>query len=478
MTRTVACSACGHSMRLNVHWTERAVSCPSCLRRFKPASPSAVPTPSANQIVSDLLLARLRGVTTVLASRRTLIGIGGGLLLVFVFGVAIGVAGARWSAGPAPAPTSLSDPTMSLVSFSGVSPPSPWKAIEPPIQLPRAPLLSLPSAAREVNSLSGAGRLPRHLAVVHDPHSNNLICSAREDYLHVCSADSFQPRLTHRLERTAYQLVVDPTRRLLYATLIPDDKLRLNALGDPSNLFADLPGELCVYDLNAVLRPGVEGRRLTPVRRMPIDGYLLSMSLTADGAYLVYLADNHRTAHVGRVSLTHWKQDHAFPLEKTGAISVSLARDELVAYVLAGATVVALDVATWQVRDQVAVTGSIQAALGSVNGRILLVERRPALQFHLLHLKSRQAIARWQLDVDGRPSFLISPRGDRLYVGTSAVTAGRVLAIDLPQGPVGQPVCVGHVRSNGQRLIRGPLMLTGDGRLLITGAGQVFRSVS
>lgn len=479
MIWTVACSACGHPVRLNPSLKDRVVCCPCCLSRFTPESPATFVQKNAPQ--SSLLvvvLARLAALPRLLNHRTAWLLCGLVGLTLFACGIGIGVARARWSMGPAPLSAESMGWPGDRPGVLGTRPAARWTGpLGPSLDLPKAAPLPLPPLSQETGALVVAGRLARTLAAEHDAASGSLIGSTLDDRLHVFAADSLRPRHTHQLERTAYRLVIDARRRLLYAALVPADHLRMTALGDSSNLYPHFPSELCVYDLHTVLQPPRADRRLLPLRRLEIDGHLLDLSLTCAGAYLVYRADNHRLVHVGRVDTSRWLRDRDLPVDRIGTSSLSVAADEPIAIILSGASVWTLDIPAWEVRDQVEVTGAVQCALAVGSERLLLVERRPALQFHLLERRNREIICRWQLDLDGRSTVVVHPGGKRMYVGTSAVTAGRIVAIDLPAG-VGQPIGVGQVGNDGSRLIRGTLMMSGDGRVLLTGNGLVFRPVS
>ena len=63
----------------------------------------------------------------------------------------------------------------------------------------------------------------------------------------------------------------------------------------------------------------------------------------------------------------------------------------------------------------------------------------------------------------------------RLYLGTSAVLDGRLEAYDFDVARL-RLTARGVVGRDGERLLRGGMHLTPDGRHLVTGNGYVFRT--
>lgn len=479
MIRFISCTACGQTMRVHSRQEGCTLACPSCQTRVKPSA-SLRPSPPA-RVDLPVVLPAGAGASRWLPGRPRLWLVGSGTLVALLAAV-VGVAGARLSQqdrdplSPEHAYRSIGD--IGRGGFLHVSPPAdPAQLLEAVLHFPRAQPLSLPQGEPLPASPTLVGRIPRCLAAVRDPRSGLLLTSALDGSLTVFTADTLRPVRTHQLERTACHLVLDAQRRLLYVTLVAADKLRVNVLGDVANVREDLPADLAVYDLDQLINPA-NTTGAVPLRRLQTEGHLLGLALTADGRHLLYLADNLRLPHLGRIDTQRWLRDRELPLQRGGSLAFSLSPDGKTVHTLSGARVLAVDVASWEVGNRVAVGGAVYGVLAGNDRRVFLLERRLGMQVSLVDLPTVQVLARWQLELDGRPYLCLSPNGKRLYIGTSAVTAGRILAIDLPVAGSAELTFVGQVQSDRHQLLRGPMLLSNDGQFLITGAGQVFRPVS
>jgi hypothetical protein len=115
--------------------------------------------------------------------------------------------------------------------------------------------------------------------------------------------------------------------------------------------------------------------------------------------------------------------------------------------------------------------GSLQAGAG---GRLFLIDRRFSVALHAIDFPQRKVIGRWETNMSGRVFLCPSPDGRRLYVGNSAVFDGELCAVDASAPSLESPALLGRAVSDREHLIRGCLMLSPDGRYLITGSGLVF----
>jgi hypothetical protein len=76
--------------------------------------------------------------------------------------------------------------------------------------------------------------------------------------------------------------------------------------------------------------------------------------------------------------------------------------------------------------------------------------------------------------LEGRPYLACSPRTEQLFIATSAVLSGAVWQLDYAGERRQNPVTVGAAASDRNRLLRGPIFLSSDGRYLMFGNGVVL----
>jgi hypothetical protein len=459
---TTACT-CGQTLRL--HDAQQGLRyCPAC-----EAVVSARPPRPARR-----LLPRWR--------KRWWLAAAAGVLLVAGLGA---VAGARWY--PDRARHSL-NPIRPVAGVFPMAAGVPGADMPPKQQAPKDFMLRLPETTTgelfkpgsPVDALAPVpGRIAPLLGLADDP-DRGLLLAAGSDGVLRCYSRALELRWQRRLPAMAYRVALDARRGLLYAALAAEGSLSLGTLGELERAY----GDVHVFALEALLEGRPEPRgELAPVRKLGVHAHFHSLLLSADGDHLYYLADGLSDgSSVGRVVTASWQRRQPLPIQAGGLMALARLPGSSRLAGLAGGRLFLLDPQTWAIRDPVMIDqpSAVQAFAAGPDGQVYLAEWRNGSHLVIIDLPGRKVLHRLPLPLAGWRSLCMGPDGRRLYASSSAVLNGGILALDLASGGLDarrdRPRAVRQARRDRDRLIRGPLFLSADGKLLVTGNGHVFHS--
>ncbi len=458
------CAGCGMTLRFGGAQTGRALACPGCRLcvTSQPPRPVEAPPPPRRS-----------------PGRRRGRWLAGGIAGLVVAASVVGAACLAWFREPPPREGPINILAMGLPRAGkgpalvaapgnevGVPDPAAARPDESTIDGNTAPEAKL--TAREAErgrEFAFVGKVPANLAAAADPATGRLLVSGLDGRLHWIDGAGLRPIGSCLLPRPAYQLAVDAKRRLLYAASATT--LDVGRLGDRERA----AGDVHVYDLDAILKG--DDPQPKPLRQLGLDAHVTGLLLSASGDALYYATEALHDVQIGRVDTRSWRRDKILWVRVPGPTALALAPDRPVLYALLGGRLLALDPAAWKVLDSVPVSSSVTSFVPGKGNVVFLLERRYQSQVQVVDLPARRMLARWSLETDGRPYLRLSPDGSRLFIGTSAVTAGRVWGIDVTGEKFGNPALARHAASDRTRLLRGGLHLAGP--LVLTGSGYVFR---
>ena len=454
MDSATLCEACGHELRLQPDWPGRALHCPGCggrLRVLLPRAPMRFPLRGRKLALVLLFLA---------------------VSLPAAFGATM-----RWSAPPPSTTFNEYPEVVSIPPVHGRQGPSHLLVAQAPMRA-EAQLalpvgidarLEVPADAAPDHGLRLAGRLPASLAFASDPARGLLLSAGADGSLRWYDAETLRPAGGCLLPGPAYQLVCDDTRRRLYAAVCKPGRLQLGPLGDRFSAF----GDILVFDLDRLLA-------LAPTATARADkviasgGHVWAMHLSPDREALHYLAETSQDVQIVRVDLLGRHEPKSLESRAGGIHALTSTPDGKTLFGIAGGRVFAVDVADWSFRWSLLVGGNVLGLTAGPGDMIYLIERRLSLYLVVIDPATQRVVSRSALGVEGRPSLCRSPDGTRVYFSNSAVTSGRILVFEAGEDPI-RPRLTGWACGSRDRLIRGGIRLSDDGRFLLTGVGQLFR---
>ena len=349
-----------------------------------------------------------------------------------------------------------------LMPKEGIRVPRP---IIPPVEIGDVSDGSLRDLCKRAPALKPAGQL-ESLLVMAGGAGGGPFFTADADGTLRCYSASLELLGQTRLQRVPYLMAVDGQRRQLYAAVTSFPWLRQSALGDRDQAL----GDLCVYDVSSLLEGKSPPEELKPSQTVELDAQLTGLQLSEDGAWLCYLAESLSGAHLGRIA-TETMATKKRPVPANGLSGMAdVGNGRFVA--LAGGLLFHIDVANWTVnRSTVITNGTLLGVYPAGVGKVFLLERRLGTYVVLLDLEANKVVSRHLSPMVGR-YYLCSQPG-RLYLGTSAVFDGQIQAFEVKGGSM---TALGVARRDDERLIRGGLYLTPDGRYLVTGNGHVYHA--
>jgi hypothetical protein len=329
-----------------------------------------------------------------------------------------------------------------------------------------------------------AGQISPCLALTTDPVRGLLLTSSLDSssgLLRWYDRDGLKLRGSCKLKGPAYHLAFDSKRGQLWAVTSVARVFTLSPLGDYEHAIANIH----VYDLRTILDgsgPAVE--TLEPVEvlreRAPVSAFLLS----ADASRLFYLTQTESNAVVKRIDLQSRKCDKQLTCGGGGIMALTQAPGGATLYVLSSGNVYALDPNTMNLPQPVRVTGDglLVSLCAGDGGRLFVSERRNNKEtvVHAIDWSGKEPkpLASWNANLEGRIYLRTSPDGKRVYLGSSAVLNGEVRGVDVSTPRLDQPAIIGQALSNRERMVRGTLMVSPDGKYVVTGCGLVFRTES
>lgn len=475
MSWKLACPACDQPIRPRQPTLGRPARCPRCLHRFvipeRPAElfspPSVFPSASLPSISSPI------SSLNKLVQRfwRPLIIV----LCITILPVLVVLVGWRlWSVSPAVGspPSQKMNHANNLVPGLAIGSPI-IKRVEP--DHPDALIVSA-DLLRKIDLPPGDKRkavavLSPFITFVSAPQNGLFFVATDEGELLSYSATDFSLKGRVFLDGPACYLALDEKNGQLYAAVSRGVRIKVNRLGERENLIADL----FRYDVRELLA----GRfpptnRLLPADRLELGLSIASFHLAPDGRLLYLMAQEARELSFLRVATGRLSIEQQSRQMINGLAGLTMSPDGAMLFTMNGGLICSLDPQTWKTGYQVFVglTGMNPIALDA--RRVLFLDRRPALNASIVDLPSRAALARWELPLEGRPYLACSPRTEQLFIATSAVLSGAVWQLDYAGERRQNPVTVGAAASDRNRLLRGPIFLSSDGRYLMFGNGVVL----
>jgi hypothetical protein len=488
MRWTLLCAECEQTLWVRREQVGLRVLCPCCgaalVVRPDAAEPPAQrsagePSPSAGQLATS---AATPPPGRPFWRRRWLVaGLGAAVLLTLLLGV-VGATVTEHLGGEQPEhhrrtmmpPDALPRPPMAGKRMGRLP-----KLVERAQPLEFRPTAVLDPLLGPVGGRAGAAlplvvRIAPCLAVAGDPARDLLLAASADGVLRWYETKSFRLLGSCRLHQPAYHLAFDPATNRLYTASAARRNLAVNSLGECDYA----AGDIHAYDLSGLLgkTSSSEQQELKPRHRSPLGASIAGLLLSADGSSLCYLAETPGHAAAGRILTTAWRQDRTLDLPSSGSIALIQAPGGGTIYALAGGNVHLIEPDTFTLRAALRVGVGISAFAAGAGDRLFLLERKSNMFVQVVDVPRRRIVAIWPTTLQGRSVLRSSPDGTRLYIGCSAVFNGFIRAANIGKDGAAAPVASGEVLSNGERLIRGAILLGPDGRFLITGSGLVFRS--
>jgi hypothetical protein len=509
---SVACSRCRHLIRLGDHAPGQSVCCPACHARFTVPSAAPAKPPAAWAVRAPswpLLAAALLPLGIPLVNRGAAwVALGGGLaaaclvlsvcprpalvlrlglaLALGVLGYAPALAARLAGAGESPAPALRpaggpvavetgtvgqrfrGRPAMPLPdSTAGPRSMLPALTLPPPVE-PLPP--SGPRGADAEPRL--AARVAEALAAATDPEAGAALLLTRRGGLRHYSYPDFRLRGSYRLDRPAYRAALDGRRGLLFVASCPARALTVGTTGDREVA----PGDVRVYDVAALLRgaerPGVE---LRPAVTFPDQVYVPGLALSPDRRWLYYLGVAPQLVTAYRRSTDRRSPDGQHPVPG-GAVTLTLSPDGQALYALTSSSVVGIEPRSLQVTRRAPLPFVPNDLAADNGGRVFVGSRGERPVVLALDLRRGGAVlGHYKAPFPGRLYLGLTPDGRRLYLGTSSLTADRILGLRVDGERASQPQVEGAVSTDDDGLVRGEFRVTPDGQFLLNRWGKVYR---
>lgn len=352
--------------------------------------------------------------------------------------------------------------------------PPPSQTPDPvPVRRPKDPRAGL-RTPQAVTDLVPAGRIDPLLAVAVAVDANgqgSAFVSATDGSLKKFSYPTFELQTVYRLRQTAYRAVVDARRKRLWVAACDPAVLRINEFGDRP----EGPGDLHVYDLDAMRRSEGTVASLQPQQILPVRGTVLELLASPDSRWLFYLARTVAGVHLGRIDAERCRLDATLPLpEATRALCGTA--DGATLYAAGGRNVFVIDPASLRLRRHLERDADFNDIAAENGGRVYLAEEGQWTRLTRLDLNGAEPeVWQWSPRLHGRVYLRIAPDQFRLYAGTSSVISNHLDSLLIGGHGWKTPPQVGMAVPAPQRPVRGEFFLTPDGKYLINRWGRIFR---
>jgi hypothetical protein len=319
-----------------------------------------------------------------------------------------------------------------------------------------------------------AARVAESLAAAIDPEAGAALLLTRHGGLRHYSYPDFRLRGSYRLDRPGYRAALDGRRGLLFVAS-GSARALAHAVGTAGDR-EGASGDVRVYDVGPLLR-GAERPEsdLSPVATVPDQGYVPGLTLSPDRRWVYYLSVTVPLVAVCRLSTDRRALD-ARQVLPGGVGTFSLSPDGQALYAATTSGVVGIDPRSLQVTRRVVLPIVPIDLVAGNGGRVFVGSRgeRPAVV--ALDLRDAPAaLGHYQAPFPGRLFLGLAPNGRRLFLGTSSVTADRLVALRVDGEHVRQPQVEAEVSTDDAGLVRGEFVISPDGRFLLNRWGKVYR---
>jgi hypothetical protein len=450
MNWTIPCSGCGHSVRLCDEQIERTPCCPNCntILDRQPVLP-ARPFPIPPKVLQGIFY-----------------GAGGLLLLTFAFLY-------FW---PKPKIPELGMPRMMggpgaagrFALGDGRDVPAATLFVEHPLSIQDTSsgiIREEPSSP----AMSPASRIAPFIACAEDRPLGRLYTSATDGILRCYDIKTMREIASWRLPGPAYQLIHDPIRDQLILALARVETLSVNLLGEREYATGDL---VCVS--LGRLPEGKTNIVVEPTRTLASGVYVAGLHLSQNHQSLTILTETAREMQLRRLDLQNNTEPPKINLPHGGGASMTIPPDDSLVFVCSAGRLISVNPASWTISEYFTSGGAIQCVLALSRNRVCMLERRGQSWLNVIDLPTRKSVLRWEMDLEGKPT--LAQVGDSLWIGTSAVVAGRIWQLSSVEDASKKPILRSIARSNKQSLLRGGLFVARDGSWAITSSGHWFRT--
>lgn len=360
--------------------------------------------------------------------------------------------------------------------------PGPTRGFGPPRQLDEMLAVHLGaewnlSSPADQRSLREQGRIAPCWSIADDSASGLLFAAGYDGLLRLYDRETLELRGTRRLQRPASRLVIDSRRRLLCAASVAKGRSIPNILGEReyylNNTQAAPHEDLDAYELDPLVAAS-ESETISPRSTLALGAYIVNLIFDTNEDRLYYLAESPTDLHIGKVETATWKRERSHSLNPGNTTGMVLAPDEPILYCMCNGRLLSLNVREWRTTQTLSVNTVVYSLAAGKNGLLYIAERRPGMNVLVVDWRQKRVTTRLQADHEGRTCLAFHAASNRLYVGTSAILSGRVLALDTTSAT--QPPVVAESQSDRRRLLRGAWFVSDDGKRLINGGGTVFRT--
>jgi hypothetical protein len=315
------------------------------------------------------------------------------------------------------------------------------------------------------------GKIPPYVALASSPTGHLLATSERGE---LCVYRQADYTLLHKviLPGPAYALALDAAKGRLYAAVTTAPRLPVHTLKAREHPLADIHA----YDVKKLLsdKP-TEETHLQPLAVRRLGESVLSLLLGRDGQDLFLIAETSHDSHLRRLRTEDLHPEQELPLRNGSVNAMSLSPDGSRLFLLASGRLLSLEPSTWKERNRTVVGLNFFSPISISNKHVILIDRQITLQMIVVDTQARKSLARWELSgLEGRISLTRSPDGQRVYIGSSAVLHGQIWEVDCQGERLTQPVVTRVAYSNHERVFRGPVQISSDGRSVFLGNGLIL----
>jgi WD40 repeat protein len=323
-----------------------------------------------------------------------------------------------------------------------------------------------------VPDLQFTARLEPWLSAVVSPEKGAVLVFTRDRMMLHYSYPEFRLRSACWLGQAVYRSALDASRGLVYAAVAAPRSLKSTGFGRWVG-----QGDVCVYDVKAILEGKEAPPRLTPAATIPVDGKLVDFHLAGGGRWLCYLDTKEASRPlIGRIDTVARKTAGSMTPEDKPAL-LGLSPDGKTLYAAGGKGASAgmlqtFDAATFKAVKAIPLDGAPSEMVVGDRFAFIHGSGRRGLGLYFFDLKDPRAGAapRWPL-----PTSTIRSAGRKLYA-LARFGAARIDGFDVPDRPTDtMPAPGARVQGQPEQPLSGDVILSPDGKHLLCTTGVVLR---